>query len=121
MADSTKRILPLLLVLAVLLAVFGVTADNFLTRDNMLDLLQQITVNAIMAFGITLTILIGGIDLSVGAVMALVGTVTVDILAGGSGEGQSAARLLLALNAGLAAASTTTATSSFGNALNLRI
>ena len=41
------------------------------------------SVNAILAFGMTLVILIGGIDLSVGAVVALIGTVTVATLARG--------------------------------------
>ncbi|MCX6924270.1 MAG: ABC transporter permease [Verrucomicrobia bacterium] len=49
--------------------------------SNLLDLAQQISINAILAFGMTLVILIGGIDLSVGAVVALVGTVTVALLA----------------------------------------
>lgn len=75
------RLLPLVAVLAALLGAFGVVAPNFLTSENFLDLLQQISVNAIISFGITLTILVGGIDLSVGAVLALVGTVAVDILA----------------------------------------
>ncbi|MCE7875083.1 hypothetical protein DYH09_32610, partial [bacterium CPR1] len=64
-----------------------------------LDLAQQISVNAIIAFGMTLTILIGGIDLSVGALVALVGTITVAALARGEPETQSLARLLLGLGA----------------------
>src|SRR6186997_41712 len=62
----------------VLLALFAfwVPGGRFLTTENLLDLAQQISVNAIIAFGMTLVILIGGIDLSVGAVLALVGTAT---------------------------------------------
>ena len=56
---------------------------QFLAVENLLDLAQQISVNAILAFGMTLVILIGGIDLSVGAVVALIGTVTVATLARG--------------------------------------
>ena len=56
--------------------------SSFWEQDNQIDIMQQISINAIMAFGMTLTILIGGIDLSVGAVQALVGTITVTILVG---------------------------------------
>jgi len=65
-----------------LLGLFAVwvPGGRFLTTENLLDLAQQISVNAIIAFGMTLVILIGGIDLSVGAVVALVGVVTVTFL-----------------------------------------
>ncbi len=68
--------------IVLLLALFAVWVPNgrFLTTTNLLDLAQQISVNAIIAFGMTLVILIGGIDLSVGAVVALVGVVTVTFL-----------------------------------------
>jgi ribose transport system permease protein len=77
---SIKTYLTLVFVVAVLLGAFRVWVPQFLTTDNLLDLAQQISVNAILAFGMTLVILIGGIDLSVGAVVALVGTVTVWLL-----------------------------------------
>jgi ribose transport system permease protein len=77
---SYKTYLPLIVAVLVLLGVFRVWVPQFLTTDNLLDLAQQISVNAILAFGMTLVILIGGIDLSVGAVVALVGTVTVWLL-----------------------------------------
>lgn len=71
-----RRLIPLLAATAGLLALFHFLVPNFLATENMLDLVQQIGVNTILAFGMTLVILIGGIDLSVGAVLALVGTVT---------------------------------------------
>lgn len=60
-----------LLGLAVLIAFFGVTADSFFTIHNALNVLDQITVNGLLAIGMTAVIIIGGIDLSVGAVLAL--------------------------------------------------
>ena len=54
--------------------------DNFWAARNQIDIMQQISINAILAFGMTLTILISGIDLSVGAVLALVGTTAVSFL-----------------------------------------
>src|ERR1700760_3250410 len=77
---SIKTYMTLVLAVAVLLGIFRALSPRFLTADNLLDLAQQISVNAILAFGMTLVILIGGIDLSVGAVVALVGTVTVWLL-----------------------------------------
>src|SRR5262245_19593580 len=77
---ADKTFLPLIVAIAVLLGAFRLWVPQFLTTDNLLDLAQQISVNAILAFGMTLVILIGGIDLSVGAVVALVGTVTVWML-----------------------------------------
>src|SRR5438876_2016540 len=76
---SPKQILPLLGAILVLIGVFyvWVPQGKFLAADNLLDLAQQICVNVILASGMTLVILIGGIDLSVGAVVALVGTVTI--------------------------------------------
>jgi len=56
----------------VLLLVFGLWFPGFLRLENLVNLAQQISVNAILAFGMTLVILVGGIDLSVGALLALV-------------------------------------------------
>jgi ribose transport system permease protein len=80
---SLRPVLPLLLAIVVLLGLFRIWVPQFLGAENLLDLAQQISVNAILAYGMTLVILIGGIDLSVGAVVALIGTVTVAVLARG--------------------------------------
>jgi ribose transport system permease protein len=74
---TAKQMLPLVAATIVLLFGFRLWVKTFLAWDNLLDLAQQISVNAILAFGMTLVILIGGIDLSVGALVALVGTATV--------------------------------------------
>lgn len=79
---SFRHLAPLLVAVAVLLGLFRLWVPRFLSPENLLDLAQQIAVNAILASGMTLVILIGGIDLSVGAVVALVGTVTVALLPG---------------------------------------
>jgi ribose transport system permease protein len=57
-----------LLLLCVLLSLW---TDTFFSLRNFLNILDQITVLGIMAVGMTLVILIGGIDLAVGSVMAL--------------------------------------------------
>ncbi len=57
--------------LIVLCIFLSVTTDTFLTVRNILNVLDQITVLGIMAVGMTLVILVGGIDLSVGSIVAL--------------------------------------------------
>ncbi len=64
----------------VLLCVFlSLTTETFLTLRNFLNVMDQITVLGVMAVGMTLVILIGGIDLSVGSVLALSGMVMGDL------------------------------------------
>ncbi|OUC09728.1 hypothetical protein RY27_01080, partial [Litorilinea aerophila] len=55
-------------------------SDRFLTVSNLTNVLRQITVNGIIAVGMTYVILIGDIDLSVGSVLALTSVVTADLL-----------------------------------------
>jgi ribose transport system permease protein len=95
-----KRVLPLALAVAGLLLLFRLWVPTFLLPANLLDLAQQISINAILAFGMTLVILSGGIDLSVGALLALVGTTTVYFLT----TGLTSLGLWLAVPAGLAVA-----------------
>ena len=56
-------------------AFLSLTTDTFLTLRNFLNVMDQVTVLGVMAVGMTLVILIGGIDLSVGSVLALSGMV----------------------------------------------
>lgn len=56
----------------ILLCVFlSFATDSFMTTRNLLNILDQISVLGIMAVGMTFVILIGGIDLAVGSVLAL--------------------------------------------------
>ncbi|MGF0540059.1 ABC transporter permease [Agrobacterium sp. ES01] len=56
----------------ILLCLFlSFATDTFMSARNLLNILDQITVLAIMAVGMTMVILIGGIDLAVGSVLAL--------------------------------------------------
>ena len=47
-----------------------VTTPAFVSINNFLNIIDQITINGIMALGVTLVIIIGGIDLSVGSILA---------------------------------------------------
>lgn len=77
---AARAFLPLIGAILGLLLLFRMWVPNLLAPANLVDLMQQVSVNAILAFGMTLVILIGGIDLSVGALLALVGTTTVYML-----------------------------------------
>ncbi len=48
--------------------------NNFLAVNNLMNVLRAVSENGIIAIGMTMVILLGGVDLSVGAVIALVGT-----------------------------------------------
>ena len=59
-----------LLGLIALCVAFSLTTDVFLSVRNLLNVLDQVTVLGIISIGMTLVIVIGGIDLSVGAILA---------------------------------------------------
>ena len=61
------------LVLIVLVIVMSIVSSSFLSANNLMNVMQQITVNAVIAVGMTIVILTSGIDLSVGSVMAISG------------------------------------------------
>jgi ribose/xylose/arabinose/galactoside ABC-type transport system permease subunit len=64
------------LVIVALALLFGLTTPYFLTLDNALNILRQMSVIGVVGIGATLVILIGGIDLSVGSVVLLTGGIT---------------------------------------------
>ena len=56
--------------LVVLIIIFSMSSEHFLAPNNITNILTQITINLILAVGLTFVILIAGIDLSVGSVLA---------------------------------------------------
>ena len=66
--------------LIVVSVLMGFASDNFFTISNLLNVLRQVSVVGILAVGMTFVILTGGIDLSVGAVMALAGTMAAGLM-----------------------------------------
>ena len=69
--------------LIILMAVITIINSNFLTANNLLNLLLQVTSNALIAFGMTFVILTGGIDLSVGSILSLSSALTAGLLGSG--------------------------------------
>lgn len=59
----------------VLCIIFSVVSEEFLSLTNVSNIIRQVSINGILAVGMTFVILTGGIDLSVGSVMALTGTI----------------------------------------------
>ncbi len=72
-------------VLALLVLVVAVSVMNmsFLAPSNLLNLLRQVSINALIAFGMTFVILTGGIDLSVGSILALSGAISAYMIQAG--------------------------------------
>ena len=70
-----------LIALLVMIVIVSFLSPNFFTAANLLNILRQTAVNAIMAVGMTLVILTAGIDLSVGSILALSGAVGASLIA----------------------------------------
>ncbi len=69
-----------LLLLVILMALI---APNFFSVKNGLNIAQAVSINAVIASGMTVVILTAGIDLSVGSIVAASGVATVLLLNGG--------------------------------------
>jgi ribose transport system permease protein len=74
--NTIAKFLPFIAVI-VLFIVFSITARNFFTLRSVLTLALQTSAITLMGIGVTFTIIAGGIDLSIGSVVALSGTVAV--------------------------------------------
>jgi ribose transport system permease protein len=72
-----------LLGLVILCVIFASLTDVFMTKQNLINILQQSSINACIAIGMTLVIISGGIDLSVGPVAALAAVLSAAMLVAG--------------------------------------
>ena len=80
MLDKYKSLIGL----ALLVVVVSILSPSFLTTKNIFNVLRQTSVNAIIAAGMTFVILTGGIDLSVGSILAISGAVCASMLVSGT-------------------------------------
>ncbi|SDM20640.1 ABC transporter permease [Nonomuraea jiangxiensis] len=69
-------------VVVLLVVVAATTSDTFLTPANLTNLLKQMVTTGLLAFGMLVVILTGGIDLSVGSVVAFTGILAAGLSAG---------------------------------------
>lgn len=84
-SPATKKMNKLgpLLALVVLVVFVTIMNPNFLAPANLLNLLRQVSTNALIAFGMTFVIITGGIDLSVGSTLALSSALMAGMIASG--------------------------------------
>lgn len=71
-----------LLALVLIIAVFALLSDNYLDPGNLVTITKQVAFNAILALGMLMVILNGGIDLSVGSTVGLTGAVAGNLFRG---------------------------------------
>ncbi|HVM86074.1 MAG TPA: ABC transporter permease [Candidatus Binatia bacterium] len=76
--------------------VLSIATPNFLTENNISNMMRQTSIAAIVATGVMCTIIIAGIDLSVGSVVAFCGVAFAQMSAHGIGLAPAAALTLLA-------------------------
>ncbi|WP_034536907.1 ABC transporter permease [Carnobacterium inhibens] len=72
-----------LLALIVLVILVSIVNPSFIAPTNLLNLLRQVSTNALIAFGMTFVIITGGIDLSVGSTLALSSALMAGTIAAG--------------------------------------
>lgn len=80
--NITQKLGPLL-GLIILIVIVTILNPSFIEPLNILNLLRQVSINALIAFGMTFVILTGGIDLSVGSILALSSAVMANFMVSG--------------------------------------
>ncbi|KAF1021702.1 MAG: Ribose import permease protein RbsC [Paracidovorax wautersii] len=86
MSPSQKALLQKLGPFFALLVVgvgLAALSPDFMTVGNLMNVMRQVSINALIAFGMTLVILLGGIDLSVGAILAVSSVITAMLMKDG--------------------------------------
>ena len=68
----------ILIVFIILMCVFSTMSPVFLKSTNLLNVLRQISITGILAIGMTFVIITGGVDLSVGSIIAIVTVIVAD-------------------------------------------
>jgi ribose transport system permease protein len=83
-----KRVLRsygIVIAFVIICAAMTALSPVFLTVTNVLNVIRQSSIFGIMAIGMTFVILTGGIDLSVGSILAVAGAIAAGFLKGGAG------------------------------------
>ncbi len=68
--EFSRKNIPFLGLIAISIVV-GIAAPSFFTEYNLISVLRQASINGLIAFGVTVVIISGGIDLSVGSILAV--------------------------------------------------
>lgn len=80
---NSGRQLSILLSLFLVMLMFSFLSPVFMQHRNIINILQQASINAVVGFGMTVVIITGGIDLSVGSIVALTSIVTAKFMVSG--------------------------------------
>lgn len=99
-AFAERNLLIILAVMAVYLII--ATKGNFSSWDNITNLIRQSSINGVVAIGMTLIIITGGIDLSVGSIVGLSGMIYA-LLTSNRGDIQMASFLAIIISLGVSA------------------
>lgn len=76
---NTKKLMNkygIVAILIILIAIFGIGNSMFLTPSNFINIIRQITILMIITVGMSMVLIAGGIDLSVGAQLSFIGVMT---------------------------------------------
>ncbi|MCM3633735.1 MULTISPECIES: ABC transporter permease [Paenibacillus] len=68
-----------LITIVLLIAFFGLATDNFLTKESIIGIFRYISITTIIAIGLTLSLAVGGFDLSVGSTASLANAVVISM------------------------------------------
>ncbi|HEX2945212.1 MAG TPA: ribose ABC transporter permease [Clostridia bacterium] len=73
----------IVIALIAICAALSIATPNFMTVDNVVNVLRQVSINGILAIGMTFVVITGGIDLSVGSLVAFSGVIVASFVRGG--------------------------------------
>jgi ribose transport system permease protein len=79
-----RRNLASMVALLIMVLILSFTTSSFMVSSNLISVLRQVCVNCFIAFGITCVLICGGIDLSVGSVVAAAGVISVRLANAGT-------------------------------------
>lgn len=82
-----KENLAILVAFIILCVGLSIATPAFFTKDNILNVLRQVATNSNLAIRLTMAIIIGGIDLSVGAILAFSGLLCASFISDGMNLG----------------------------------
>jgi len=102
--EQIKHILTkygIFIVFLVMVLILSLLTDRFLTVNNLLNVVRQVSFNGILAIGMTFVVITGGIDLSVGSVLAVAGVVSASLVVNGEAHVPTFIAILVGLVVGM--------------------
>ena len=69
----------MLLTVVILIAAFGLASDSFLEPNNIINILRSIAIVTVIAVGVSISLTVGGFDLSVGSTASLANALVISL------------------------------------------